>query len=271
MLRDIEDQAALLDPRPSMAILSGEGGGGLASHQVPANLDVLVANDPRRGTGRIGYEDADPWGIDDTASVLDVLHSWARIVREERELTQPTHVTISGERDCLTRNLEWMAEQPFIDETFEDLRQLLRQLRRTNHTQAEQPAGTCVVPTDTGVCAGRIWRRASPRVVWRVTADRCSREPVTLADGPAYCERCNTEWDGIELDRLNLILEQQKAERARPMTDDGRPMLTAAELCSKMAIRWGALRTRASRLGVKAVDGYYDEQWFRKRGDESVA
>jgi hypothetical protein len=269
MLRDIEDQAALLDLRPSMAIRSGSGGGSLASHRAPANLDVIVANDSRRGTGRIGYEDADPWGLDDTASVLDVLHSWARIVREERELSQPAHVTVSGERDCLTRNIDWLAEQPFIDETYNDVRSLLWQLQRTNKTQDERPAGTCFLLNDTGVCGGRIWRKEEAREVWSIAADRCTLRPIKVSDGPAYCERCNTEWNGKDLDRLNIILEQQAAEKARedarPRTEDGERMLTAPEMADLLGIKLTAFRMRASRIGARAVLGHYDPRPFQEQ------
>jgi hypothetical protein len=86
ILRDVEDQAAMLSAVPSMQIATGTRGGSLASHRAPARLDVIVANDRRRGTGIPVSGEPDPWGFDDTASILDVLHSWARVVREERGL-----------------------------------------------------------------------------------------------------------------------------------------------------------------------------------------
>src|SRR5690349_8075404 len=101
MLREIEDEAAILSAVPSMAIRTGAGGGSLASHRSPAVIDALVALDPRRGTGRIGYDDADPWGIDNTASVLETLHSRARTVREDLGYQTPARVTVASERELL--------------------------------------------------------------------------------------------------------------------------------------------------------------------------
>lgn len=86
MLRDIEDEAAILSAVPSMAIRTGSGGGSLASTRTPARLNVLVHRDHRRGTGKSETED-DALAAGHTLAVLEVLHSWARMVREERGLT----------------------------------------------------------------------------------------------------------------------------------------------------------------------------------------
>lgn len=74
------------------------GGGRLASQRSPGNTHVMTIRDRRRGTGRIGYDDADPWGWDDTPSVLATLSSWADRVREGREL--PEQVSYVGA--CIT-------------------------------------------------------------------------------------------------------------------------------------------------------------------------
>lgn len=87
ILWDIEDQAAALSSVPSMAVRSGRSGS-LASHRSPAVLDAIVATDPRRGQLRWGSPDFDDAGLDDTASVLETLHSWARMVREERGMPE---------------------------------------------------------------------------------------------------------------------------------------------------------------------------------------
>jgi hypothetical protein len=86
MLRQVEEEAAILSAVPSMAIRTGSGGGSLASTRAPARLDVLVHRDTRRGTGKSETED-DELAAGKTLPVLDVLHSWARVVREERGLT----------------------------------------------------------------------------------------------------------------------------------------------------------------------------------------
>ncbi|MGZ4524217.1 MAG: hypothetical protein ACXVXO_12505 [Mycobacteriaceae bacterium] len=269
MLRQIEDEAAILDARPSMAIRSGAGGGGtLASHRAPANLDVIVATDSRRGLMRWSSDDFDEWGLDDTASILDTLHSRARTVREEGPFDGPETITISGERDFLTRRLDWCARQPWIDEMYEEMRDLLKQLQRSNKTKPAGPEGFCYLPRNESTCGGRIWRREHERFVWAQAApgsDRCDRQKVKVSDGEAYCERCRATWDGKALVRLRLALEQEQAEAARPRTDDGRLMLTAEEMAAKLRMTVGNLRTWASRRGIRAVQGHYDEEWFAEK------
>jgi hypothetical protein len=274
MLREIEDEAAILDAVPSMAIRTGSGGGGtLASHRAPANLDVLVATDPRRGTGRIGYDDADPWGIDNTASVLETLHSRARTVREDLEREAPDRVTVMSERALLTGELPWIATQPWVDEMFNEMRELLNQLKRTNKTQADRPVGRCHLVRFDNVCGGTIWQREQDRMLWRVQGDRCVRVKIRVSDGPAFCERCRAQWDDPkELDRLHLIEEQRQAEAMRPRTSDGRRMLTAREMADKLHITVGTFRVRATRRGIRAVLGHYDPDAFPdESGTESVA
>jgi Zn-finger nucleic acid-binding protein len=262
MLREIEDETAILEAVPSMAIRSGSGGGTLASHRSPAVLDAIVARDPRRGTGRIGWDDADPWGIDDTASVLETLHSRARTVREDLEYEPPARITITGERGLLTEALPWIAQQPWVDEMFMEMRDLLAQLKRTNKTQADKPVGRCYLIRFDNVCGGTIWQREQERMIWRQAesgGDRCVRVKVKVNDGPAYCERCRATWDDPkELDRLHLIEERRQAELKRPKTSEGQRMLTVAELAAHHGKTENAIRLRLSKAGARAVRGHYD-------------
>jgi hypothetical protein len=259
MLREIEDETAILEAVPSMQIRTGSGGGSLASQRSPAVLDAIVALDPRRGTGRIGWDDADPWGIDDTASVLETLHSRARTVREDLEREAPQRVTVMSERALLTDELPWIAAQPWIDEMFNEMRDLLKQLKRTNKTQADRPVGRCHLPRFESTCGGTIWQREQDRMLWRVQGDRCVRVKIRVSDGPAFCERCRAQWDDPkELDRLHLIEEQRQAEAMRPRTSDGRRMLTVAELAAKHKKSENAIRLRLSKAGERAVHGHYD-------------
>lgn len=267
MLRLIEDEAAILDTRPSMAVQPGGGSGVLASERSPAVLDAIVARDPRRGLVHWASDDFDPWGLDDTRSVLETLHSIARTVREDRQLAPPAKVTISGERDFLTRQLDWLAGREDIDERYGEIRELLGQLQSTNKSRPESAAGRCFLSGDRedGTCGGRIWRRESKHYVWRVAADRCVWDIVDVNDGPAYCERCGQEWDGADLDRLNLILEQQQREASRPRTEDGRPMLTQQELMAELGMTWVNVRVIIHRKRLVSVDGHYDPDHFRRK------
>src|SRR5207253_7958015 len=126
MLREVEDEATMLDARPSISQRIGSGHGSLPSERAPAKLNVLVHTDHRRGTGKSETDD-DANAGGDTLPILDVLHSWARVVREERDLQPPDTVTVSGERDLLTSHLDWVAGQPWVDEAYADVRRLLSQ------------------------------------------------------------------------------------------------------------------------------------------------
>jgi hypothetical protein len=244
MLREIEDEAAMLSAVPSMAIRNGSGGGSLASTRSPARLDVLVHTDHRRGTGKSETED-DALAAGQTLPILDVLHSWARVVREERNLSDVGAVTISGERDVLTRALDWIAEQPWCDEMYTDVRQLVGQLKAANGTRPEKPVGKCYLITATGICDGPIW--------------------VDEAMGHAHCGRCRATWTGAQLLLLKEQMELDRRERARPKTADGRPMLTAEEMSSRLKIKLGAFRVRAHRMRVVSVDGHYDPEPFERK------
>lgn len=265
ILRDIEDEASVLDTVPSMQQRTGSGGGGLPSHRAPAILDAIVARDPRRGTGRIGWDDADPWGIDDTASVLETLHSRARTVRDEAEVEPPATVTISGERDFLSSRLLWIANQPWIDEMFDEMADLLGQLKRTNKTMPDRPEAYCDLPRFESTCGGRIWRREERRMVWQQAEPGgvvCRRVPVKVNDGVAYCDRCHATWDGPALHRMHLIEEQRQVEAKRPRTDDDRPMLTAQEIANLNGVSVNAVKLKLSRNGARAVKGHYDPEWY---------
>jgi hypothetical protein len=242
MLRDVEDEAVHLDPRPSMQVQIGSGKGSLASERAPVRLDVLVHTDRRRGIGWAETED-DAHAAGSTLPILDVLGSWARMVREERDLGTPDSVTITGERDLLSRHLDWIAEQPWVDEAYGDLRTLLGQLKAANGTQDDKPVGRCYLPAETGTCNGPIW--------------------VDQAAGHAHCGRCRSAWDGPQLALLGFELDRARREAARPRADDGQPMLTADELVAKGHVTTaGNVRVRAHRLGVVSVDGHYDPRWF---------
>lgn len=254
MLRDVEDEAAILSAVPSLAIRTGSGGGSLASTRTPARLNVLVHTDRRRGTGKSETED-DALAAGQTLPILDVLSSWARIVREECPTLRrrergldpgPDWLTVTRERDVLTRNLEWVAEQPWCDEMYTDIRQLLSQLRAANGTQPEKPVGRCYLPNDTGLCDGPIW--------------------VDDAAGHAHCGRCRQTWDGAQLAMLSFELERAKAEASRPKTENGRRMLTAEELVAQGYVSSVSnVRVKAHRAGIVSVDGHYDPEAFGER------
>lgn len=277
-LRDIEDEAIHLDARPSMAIRTGSGSS-LVSERSPARLDVLAFLDPqtrqwtrdaqprytppapkafgpwclfcehetcvawRTGRPRDLHDDEADAGSDRLMSALGVLHGWARVVREDRDLEPPASITITGERDTLSRHLDWCAEQPFVDEMHAELRQLRAALKSLNGNEDERPVGRCYLPADDGECGGPIW--------------------VDDAAGHAHCGRCRQTWDGAQLAHLQYELDLMK----RPKAEDGKPMLTAEEIATRRGMSVNAVRLRLSRNGSRAVHGYYDPAWLDRRAD----
>lgn len=275
-LRDIEDEAVHLDARPSMAIRTGSGKGSPASERSPARLDVLAflhpqtrrwTRDPepryvpaapkgfgpwclfcehetctawRAGRLRDLHDDEADAGSDRLMSALGVLHGWARVIREDRGLTPPDRLTLTGERDTLTRHLEWCAEQPFIDEMYTELRELRAALQLLNGTEDEKPVGRCYLPAEDGPCGGPIW--------------------LDMAAGHAHCGRCKQTWDGQQLAWLDWELQMAK----RPKASDGQPMQTVQEIATKRGMTVNAVALRMSRAGRRAVGGhYYDPAWLR--------
>lgn len=299
LLRAIEDETALLETRPSMAIRYDHGGSGLASERSPARLDVIAMRDPRTrlwardtepayapptpksvgpwclmcdhdtcsawraGRQRDHHDDEADAGSDQVMSALGTLHSWARAVREDRHLATPDHITVTGERDTLTRHLQWVCAQPWVDEFHDEIRRLAATLRHANGHRPERPITRCVVPTDDGLCGGNIWVQEIDTLAWRVLPDRCERQPVTVHDGAAICDTCGAAWTSPEdKARLKLMIEQTAADAAaelsRPRTRDGRPMYTAEEIAEQRGISVNAVYLRMSRAKVRAVNGYFD-------------
>jgi hypothetical protein len=162
-LHDCEHEATLLSAVPSMAAPAGSRGGTLASHRAPARLDVIALTDPRT---RPDWDDT-------TLSVLGVLGTWARVVREQRALTWPERITVTSERKTLSAQLDWIAAQPWVDDLARDLRALRGQLKACNGTQDPRPEGSCYLPTSGSA--------ASP-----------DRRPCRdhECEGPQQCPRC---------------------------------------------------------------------------------
>jgi hypothetical protein len=181
------------------------GGSTLAGQRNVGRLDVMALRAPRRGTGRISHDDADPWGLDDTPSVYATLHAYAEMVRapeEEggRDLVQPVrHVpaclfpcmhracvlgighavpvplTVATERRLLATHLDWILGQDWAGEFFDDIRDLWQRLRSANGHAAPSP---------------RVRRLHAPCPSCQVRA--LTHRP---GGGQAVCENCGTTTD----------------------------------------------------------------------------
>jgi hypothetical protein len=220
-LLDVQREAELLSPVPSMQQTGTTRGGTLASHRTPARVDVLTLTDPR------------PW----TDSTFATLRRWATHIRAHRHLTGPEHRTIATERRLLSDHLDWATTQPWIDQLASAIRDLRYHLQRANGTTPEPPAGRCYLPSDSGPCNGPIW--------------------LDTANGHAHCGTCGQTWNGAQLAHLKWELDRARAQAQRPHTTDGRPYLTATELATEHHTTVNAIRIRLHRAGAHATGSHY--------------
>jgi hypothetical protein len=284
-LREIEFEAEHLDAAPSMAVRLGNGHSGLASERANGRLNVVAMNDKRttphhaRPAGPScptcwhdtcivirRWQDAYDAQAVELMSVLGTLHQWGRIVREERDMSGPERITITGERDWLDRQLVWCGEQPWIDELYDDMHKLLRQVQALNATGPDKAYCTCPVITGGQPCRGEVWVHDELQPVWRRYWDRCAAT-WEQAPGAAVCNTCGASWASpAEKARLKRMVSDAADELSRPCTEDGEPMLTAEELVAQgLASSAGNVRVIAHRNGVVSVGGYYDPRLFGDR------
>ena len=195
------------------------GGTGLTSQRAPGNTHVMAMRSRHRGTGRVGWEDADAWGLDDTPSVFETLATYAALVREGRGLAGPridiayvrqarpagpvcdperppcrhhtcqvwtfranvaAPLTVATERRLLAAHLDWILAQDWAGEFFDEIRRLWGALRRANGHAAPKTGIRCRLNVGGQECGGR----------------------VRLVDGTAVCQGCGTAASGPELLRI---------------------------------------------------------------------
>ena len=117
--------------------------------------------------------------------ILDILHGWERIIREDRNLTPPALVPAKGsigQEIAATvkfhlAHLDWSATQPWIDDFHTELATIHSQGQAASRTQlAPVRRIKCPTPTETGTCG------------WMLSVDDAD---ITTA---ITCRRCHTNW-----------------------------------------------------------------------------
>lgn len=216
-LNDIVTLYALLDDviEPGSVMTDGnKPKGRRADAPVPVRLDVLALRDPRTTWTGVNGE---------IPSVLGVLASWAQVVREDRGLASPCRAcqhndhdtpcgalamegrsviqcrcnryvpplaTVTSETSLLRKHLDWVAQQPWVDEMAGEIHKLHSALRTICGEPKTRKVGTCVNDDGRGPCRGPLMpSRFSPAVT---------------------CARCGDEWDEADLRRLGLILGEEE-------------------------------------------------------------
>jgi len=181
-LEDIVETCALLPEflEPGTAVDDGrQVRGKRVDPPAPVRLDVVALGDRRTVHRHAG----------DILPVLAILESWARMIREEREITARTTVaTILGESTFLVAQVSWVIAQPWVDEFATELREVKSSLHSAIGDHAPRPVGRCpVVHPETGECSGPLYQ------------DRYGRLSVT-------CRQCGETWGETELRRLGLVI-----------------------------------------------------------------
>lgn len=166
--------------------------GGQGEPPAPIRLDAVVLRDPRSK-----WADAD--GHSGPRATISVVSSWARLVREERELSDPlTTPTVETEVHLLVDHLEWVVRQAYVDEFASEVNDALKALQRvTAYVPERVRVGSCPQQLEDGsTCGGPLY--ATPT-------------------GDARCGRCNTVHDVAEhqvATVVDLIYGQPNAERS---------------------------------------------------------
>jgi len=144
------------------------------SPPAPADLSVIDARDIR------------------TSAIVASVGGWARIVVEERRLsTAPTDVAEAAR--LLDQHAAWIADQPWCEEAFGEIRDAARDLRRIAHDTDPPPLGTCNSIDPMGEadrCGGPMdWREDQVSVV---------------------CRRCGDTWAEADLPHLLRVMDPKR-------------------------------------------------------------
>jgi hypothetical protein len=135
-------------------------------------------------------------------------HRSCLIMRWRRRI--PRQLTVTTERQLLTRHLDWVAAQPWAADLWESLQALRGQLQKANGTAEPGPLpGRCPRLVAGRECGGKLWpvvpKHTSGALVHAgdevVQAVECERNP-------------SHHWEDRSLIRLALILDQQQGKTA---------------------------------------------------------
>lgn len=184
-LADIGTWWALL---PDLLVPGSGGGDGVRGKRIdspsPIRLDVVAVMDPRTSVGCGGSTEDGR----EMTGVRCVIHSWARVVMEEREWSPDTlDGTLTGDLGKLIASHEWIAEQPWCDDYGHELHAAWRELRGVVGITAPPVVGRCPIVDEHGECGGPLHQ------------DRWGGMGVR-------CAKCSAHWDDAELRRLGLVV-----------------------------------------------------------------
>lgn len=191
-LVDLEDYAdvlaASLAPTPT-GPRTGSIGSSFGSRP-PINTDIATFLDYRSGAGAAVWRLRDPRDMDDQPirSLPGTIHGIAAWLRDENDQTQPTTWDLASELRYLRGQIDACAIESWINEVYDDLRELHHQARGFAH-DAPRPLGHCL----TIDCDGMVY-------------------PATIKDSAGKhdggrCSACSRSYTGPDLVRLGVSEE----------------------------------------------------------------
>lgn len=173
-LREIPDYYARLPRLLTHGSIDDDAAryGKRADAPAPMRLDVVDLLDTRRGRRRDGQAAADRHGV------IGLLAPWADLVGEQRRVQAPAGGVGVTSR-FLLRHLEWISQQPWVDELTRELRTLHRQLGDAVGIHPPTPVGHCTATdADGNQCDGPLWPTRVGGVICGTCGDRWSSQAL---------------------------------------------------------------------------------------------
>lgn len=183
--------------------------------------------------GKPGSRPACDLDVADLRDARGTVHAevsgWARIVIEERQLAaRPLDVEQSAR--LLTIHLDWISEQPWVDEALREIGGAAWTIRRVCHDLPDPPIGTCPDVDPRGqadVCGGPL----------RIHSD---------AQVSVVCARCGSQWGVADLPHILRVVQPAR-----------RFPVPRAWVAMRYGLEMGTLRQWIRRGHVRA---YSDKQ-----------
>lgn len=153
----------------------------------PMRLEVIDLLDERLGRKWQGLAPTS-----DRRGVIGALQAPAEQVTDERNLTGALPTTVGGLTAFLRRHLNWITEQPWVPDFYDEMKRLDRAISDAIGDYKRPPVGKCHVPADDAgtPCGGPLFASTY---------------------GGVHCARCHATWDAAHLRQLGLAQAQESA------------------------------------------------------------
>lgn len=180
ILRHLHDLEHYLPTLSLLKTVGGEVGRKVGfGSQSPANDTVIHHTDWRSS-----------WDELDGHGAIACIHSWARAVREDRDLDAPKLVTVGSEIACLRSNHDWTMTQTWVDEYAQELRAIHSAVRSAANDPVPRSVGRCIHMLKHGECGSDVYELPDASGV------KCSSSS------------CGRIYTGLDYDRLRVAQQE---------------------------------------------------------------